>query len=63
LRNIGKRNIDLNLESISIAKEIMALNEKSAVWIGKNALKELTSDKVRISDYPRNEYRKLKVGG
>jgi len=57
LRNIGKRNIDLRSKAISIAKDILQLNDKSAKWIAKNALKELTTDKIRSSDYPRKIYR------
>jgi len=58
LRNIGKRNIDLKSQAISLAKEILRMNNKTAKWIANNALKELRSDKVRISDYPRKIYRK-----
>ncbi len=58
LRNIGKRNIDLKLKSILLAKEISKINNKTAIWIANNALKELTNETVRISDYPRAIYRK-----
>lgn len=58
LRNIGKRNIDLNKKAISVAEDILKLNYKSAQWIANNALKELKKENVRISDYPRNIYRK-----
>ncbi len=57
LRNIGKRNIDLKIKAISVAEEILKLNDKTATWIAKNALKELTSKKIRISEYPREIYR------
>lgn len=57
LRNIGKRNIDLRSNAISIAEDILELNDKTANWIAKNALKELTADKIRSSDYPRKIYR------
>jgi len=61
LRNIGKRNIDLKLEAISVAEEILKIKNKTAKWIAKNALKELTSEQVRISDYPRKIYKKNPV--
>ena len=57
LRNLGKRNIDLNKSAISCANQILALNSKSAKWIATNALKELEKENVRMSDYPRAIYR------
>jgi 3-methyladenine DNA glycosylase AlkD len=38
LRNIGKRNLDLNVEAIIVAKRLCALESESARWIGSNAL-------------------------
>ena len=58
LRNIGKRNIDLKEKAILVAEEILELDNKAAQWIAKNALQELTKQKLRISDYPREIYRK-----
>lgn len=63
LRNIGKRNIDLKLKAISVSEEILKINNKTAEWIAKDALKELTNEKVRISDYPRNIYREKEKCG
>lgn len=57
LRNIGKRNIDLHAKAIEVAKEIIALKNKSAKWIGEDAIKQLTKPKVNILDYPRAIYR------
>ncbi len=57
LRNIGKRNVDLKSQAMVVAEELIESNNKSAHWIGKNAIKELKKDKIRISDYPRNIYR------
>ncbi|MGO3181900.1 MAG: DNA alkylation repair protein [Aequorivita sp.] len=57
LRNIGKRNIDLNRKAIEVAYEILEFESKSAKWIAKNALAELQKENVRKSDYPRVEYR------
>jgi 3-methyladenine DNA glycosylase AlkD len=47
LRQIGKRNPDLNRAAIQTAQEIQQLNSKSARWIAADALRELTSDKVQ----------------
>jgi len=47
LRNIGKRNPNLNREAIKAAKEIKKFESKSAKWIANDALRELTSDAVR----------------
>ena len=58
LRNIGKRNIDLNKKAIVTANAILKIETKSAQWIAKNALKELQSEKINILDYPRAIYRK-----
>jgi len=57
LRNIGKRNIDLNKKAIEVAKEIMNFESKSSKWIAKNALKELQKPDVRMSNYPRTKYK------
>ncbi|WP_375560989.1 DNA alkylation repair protein [Bernardetia sp. OM2101] len=57
LRNIGKRNIDLNKRAIETANEILEFESKSAKWIANNALTELQKDNLRMSDYPRTEYR------
>lgn len=57
LRNIGKRNIDLNRKAIETANEILKFKSKSAQWIAKNALTELQKENMRMSDYPRSEYR------
>ena len=58
LRNIGKRNIDLNKRAIETANEILDSGNYSAKWIAKNALSELQKENVRMSDYPRKMYRK-----
>ncbi len=57
LRNIGKRNVDLLQESIAVAEKIVQGGSKSARWIGRNALNELTKPDVKIFDYPRAIYR------
>jgi len=47
LRNIGKRNINLNKKAIETAKKIQKINSKSAKWIAKDAIRELTNEKVQ----------------
>jgi 3-methyladenine DNA glycosylase AlkD len=57
LRNIGKRNIDLNKKVLSIASEIVKIDTKCSKWIGSDAIKQLTRENVNILDYPRVIYR------
>lgn len=57
LRNIGKRNVDLNTSSIKVAEKLALSNNKTTKWIGTNALKELRSESANILDYPRAIYR------
>jgi 3-methyladenine DNA glycosylase AlkD len=47
LRQIGKKNTRLNQVAIACAERIRAQNTKSSRWIANDALKELTSDKVK----------------
>ena len=47
LRQIGKRNIRLNALAVQTAKDILRIDSKAARWIASDALRELTSDKVR----------------
>ena len=58
LRNIGKRNSDLNTEATIVAKRLALLESKSAKWIGSNALNEFGKSTVNVLDYPRSIYRK-----
>ncbi|NOX43124.1 MAG: DNA alkylation repair protein [Gammaproteobacteria bacterium] len=58
LRNIGKRNIDLQKLAISSANKILKIDSKSAKWIARNALTELKKPNANILDYPRQIYRK-----
>ncbi len=57
LRNIGKRNIDLNQSAIATAHEILKLDSKASQWIAKDAIRKLEADNVNILDYPRAKYR------
>jgi 3-methyladenine DNA glycosylase AlkD len=46
LRNIGKRNLNLNHKSIEIAEQIYKIDSKTAKWIASDALRELKSEKI-----------------
>ena len=47
LRQIGKRNLNLNKIVIESAKEINKMESKTAKWIAKYALRELESEKIQ----------------
>ncbi len=47
LRNIGKRNLNLNKAAINTAGEIRQLDSKAARWIASDALRELESAAVQ----------------
>lgn len=48
LRNIGKRNLNLNEAAINTAREIQRLGSKAARWIAADAIRELESEAVQI---------------
>jgi len=47
LRQIGKRNLNLNKKAIETAREIQKTDSKSARWIASDAIRELTSKAVQ----------------
>jgi len=47
LRQIGKRNLNLNKEAIAVGNEMKAIDSKSARWIASDALRELQSEAVQ----------------
>ena len=47
LRNIGKRNLNLNRAAINTAKRILKLESKAARWIASDAVRELESECVQ----------------
>ena len=49
LRQIGKRNRNLNKKAIAMAEEIDKIDSKSAHWIAKDALRELKSEKIQLA--------------
>jgi 3-methyladenine DNA glycosylase AlkD len=53
LRNIGKRNVQLNRAAIAMAEKIRKQDSKSARWIAANALRELKSEAVQTRLHKR----------
>jgi len=47
IRNIGKRNRNLNRAALGAAEEIRQLDSKAARWIASNAIRELKSEAVQ----------------
>jgi len=47
LRNIGKRNLNLNKAAVNTAKQIQRLDSKAARWIASDTLRELESVAVQ----------------
>ncbi len=47
LRNIGKRNPNLNKVAVKAAKEIQEIDSKAARWIASDAIRELESEAVQ----------------
>ncbi len=52
LRNIGKRNRNCHGPALALAQKLATSADKTARWIGKDAVRELTSEKVleRLKD-------------
>jgi 3-methyladenine DNA glycosylase AlkD len=46
LRTIGKRNPKLNIAAVAVARRLAASPEAAPRWVGKDALRELTSSVV-----------------
>ncbi len=47
LRQIGKRNLNLNRKAIEAAREIQKIDSRSAKWVASDAIRELTSKAVQ----------------
>jgi len=47
LRNIGKRNLNLNKAAVNTAKEIQQIDSRAARWIASDAIRELESDAIQ----------------
>jgi 3-methyladenine DNA glycosylase AlkD len=57
LRGIGRRNPALNDAAVEVARRLAASEEPAARWVGKDALRELTSPAVRKLVARRTEAR------
>ena len=47
LRHIGRHSLELNAAAVTAAKRLAMSGEAAPRWVGKDALRELTSPKVR----------------
>jgi 3-methyladenine DNA glycosylase AlkD len=47
LRQVGKRNRDLNAAAIATATQLGQVDSRAATWIAADALRELTSEAVQ----------------
>jgi 3-methyladenine DNA glycosylase AlkD len=47
LRNIGKRNANLNAQALDLARNLKESESKTARWIGSDAIRDLTSEPTR----------------
>jgi len=47
LRSIGRRNVALNVAALPVARRLSLSKETAPRWVGKDALRELASPKVR----------------
>jgi 3-methyladenine DNA glycosylase AlkD len=47
LRNIGKRNLNLNNTAVEVAKDILRMESNSARWVASDAIRELESEAVQ----------------
>lgn len=47
LRQIGKRNLSLNIQAIKVAEELQQTGNVSARWVAVDAIRELTGAKVQ----------------
>lgn len=47
LRHIGKRSAGLHPHALRLAEELAASDDRTERWVGRDAVRELTSEKVR----------------
>ncbi|HEY6078704.1 MAG TPA: DNA alkylation repair protein [Polyangiaceae bacterium] len=47
LRGIGRRSSELNREAVALAQRLADSNDPAERWVGKDALRELTSEAVK----------------
>ena len=48
LRNIGKRNLACHGPALALAEKLAASADKTARWVGKDAVRELTAEKTLV---------------
>jgi 3-methyladenine DNA glycosylase AlkD len=58
LRSLGKRSMVLNAAALETATRLAASDDKTARWNGKDAIRELTSEKTRAGIAKREASRK-----
>lgn len=46
LRQTGKRNLRLHAEALQLSRELAASDDRTAAWIGRDALRELSEAKI-----------------
>lgn len=65
LRGIGKRNLALNQAAVVCAEDLLTLNDRTANWIARDALRELNSEKIiaRIKAKPKGNSKEDGRGG
>ncbi len=56
LRQIGKRNLNLNKKAIETAKEIQRMDTKSSKWIASDAIRELTGETIQKKWHHEDKY-------
>lgn len=61
LRQIGKRNIHLNKDTVEVAEELTKKKNKTEKWVGRNALKDLQSEEVQERLEKKEEKRLKKI--
>ena len=57
LRTVGRRNRVLNAEAIVISRRLVAADDRASRWIGRDALRELTSEAVQARLARKNAAR------
>ncbi|MBT3388778.1 MAG: DNA alkylation repair protein [Chloroflexi bacterium] len=55
LRNIGKRNLALNAAAVDLSNRILTIDDRTARWIARDALRELTSEKILARLHKKEE--------
>ncbi|MBM3145741.1 MAG: DNA alkylation repair protein [Chloroflexi bacterium] len=53
LRNIGKRNLNLNQAALACAREIQQMDDKTARWIAADAIRELSNKQAALRSVQR----------